>query len=339
MNDDDQRLAERLRVSCVDPQTNEWAAAVEDRIWQRLTSTAGGSRPARSRKWMGRPRNGWLLCALLVVSATGIAVAATGLTNLGKSTPAVPTNPYFPLGGFHKTKLAPHVRKYTRVVFIGTGYDDRSAAERWPLVKALAQFGTFSNIAAAKQVCGRDPLVVTGTHCETPTFDMAHAHYSSRYLVLDYRDLLNDQAQEQGQPSKFELSLFNRYARTGDPHAGLHDAVGAAVNSQTERTLPIVVVGSYLQTASQEIFSADFDEQIPVRPSAGGTQTSAPSGLPFTTIHDALVSGHDPPGTNLNRDVNAEANLITALACHADGGRPRKVCDQAPIKVILKRVK
>jgi hypothetical protein len=38
-------------------------------------------------------------------------------------------------------------------------------------------------------------------------------------------------------------------------------------------------------------------------------------------------------------DVNAEANIITAFVCHADGHKPVSVCSRPVVKRILKYVK
>jgi hypothetical protein len=44
-----------------------------------------------------------------------------------------------------------------------------------------------------------------------------------------------------------------------------------------------------------------------------------------------------PP--TLISDVSAEANVITALVCHADHMQPKRVCGRAVIRKIVKHVK
>jgi hypothetical protein len=51
------------------------------------------------------------------------------------------------------------------------------------------------------------------------------------------------------------------------------------------------------------------------------------------------LTGKDPAGTHGVEDVNAEASIITALICHADGERPSSVCKRPTIEAILKDVK
>lgn len=65
---------------------------------------------------------------------------------MGKPMNTVSTRAYFPLSGFHAG--APALRNDFRpeVLFIGTldPHDEYSAIERWPVLKALEQFGSFS---------------------------------------------------------------------------------------------------------------------------------------------------------------------------------------------------
>jgi hypothetical protein len=61
--------------------------------------------------------------------------------------------------------------------------------------------------------------------------------------------------------------------------------------------------------------------------------------MPFDTVRQALATGKDPQGSLLVEHVNAEANVLTALICHADGKRPGSVCNRSVIKRVLKYVK
>lgn len=93
-----------------------------------------------------------------------------------------------------------------------------------------------------------------------------------------------------------------------------------------------MVIGSYAQTASQVIISGDFEAP------SGPLGVLGPP-LPCDTIQSALVTGKDPPLTKLVEDVNAEANIMVALICHADGRKPAKVCDRPAIRQILAHMK
>ncbi len=62
--------------------------------------------------------------------------------------------------------------------------------------------------------------------------------------------------------------------------------------------------------------------------------------LSFDTDRRALVTGKEPfTSSHLVPDVNGEANIITALICHATRNRPVSVCHRTTIKQILKYVK
>jgi hypothetical protein len=75
-------------------------------------------------------------------------------------------------------------------------------------------------------------------------------------------------------------------------------------------------------------------------PKPTGIVSGARSGLPFEAVRSALAANRDPvTGTAGAISLNAETNIITALICHADGGRPGSVCRRGAIKQILKHVR
>ncbi|HEX6510516.1 MAG TPA: hypothetical protein VF221_23040 [Chloroflexota bacterium] len=64
------------------------------------------------------------------------------------------------------------------------------------------------------------------------------------------------------------------------------------------------------------------------------------NGLSFSRVHEVLVQGQNPRNApTLVEHVNAEANIIMALICHADGNKPANACNRPVIKAILKHVK
>jgi hypothetical protein len=59
-----------------------------------------------------------------------------------------------------------------------------------------------------------------------------------------------------------------------------------------------------------------------------------------TAVQRALATGSEPSTlSHLVEDVTAEANVISALVCHADGMNPKSVCGRPMITDILKHVK
>jgi hypothetical protein len=269
---------------------------------------------------------------------------------MGPNTDARSPIQTLPLGGF---KSLVHVSSRVpppRLLFIGamrlsTGaLETRSAAERWPVVKALSQFGTFSGVTPARQVCDLN-TAVGRTTCEVPTFNWSRATYRSRYVDFVHKDLLDDRGKNFQRLTPDELSLYNHFSRASG-NTIRHDRYGAEATALwgrfAGRGFPLLVVGRYVQVGTDVVVEGDFEEVVVGRrpvPSATPLPQSL-SGLPFASVHGALVAGRSPPSAqSLVPDINAEANIITALICHADGKRPASVCNRPSIKAILKRVK
>lgn len=289
------------------------------------------------------------------------------VTYLGPPVNIVSTDSYFPLDDFRHITTDLRSRARPELVFLaaqGTGpFFDQINAERWPLVKALDQFGTLSGVRLVERSCATGHArVPNGDVCSVPTFDLSRAHYASRYLSFVSKDLirvdLRGTVHAFQRPSPLEWELFTRYAApqgpcsviirkrrkvTTGPCASYAQRVQAALGPRNgDRGLPLTAIGNYLQTSSQIILGGDFQQAVPVVPPsvnpASGLATER--GLPFATVREALIRGHDPfPGSHLVEDVNAEADIITTLICHADHLQPRSVCSRSAIRSILKHVK
>lgn len=269
-------------------------------------------------------------------SAPVLAIGA----NLGR--PSDVTPPYAPLGSFRHS--GPVLRQHGKaeLLFMGTSVDSTSAAESWPVVKALGQFGRWSGLrASTSRACMLIQTSGVQVNCKlpeanaaflaVPEFDFSHARYASRYVDFVSKDLIDRALHLHANLSRAELSLFNRYARPfGYP--GFRDAVweaalgGSVVTSG--RGLSLVAVGGYVETGANVV-------------TVGDLETMVQNPLPFATIQRSLQRGRPVGGAShsLVPDVNTEANIITALICHADHGQPKHVCNRPVIKGILKHVK
>lgn len=317
-----------------------------------------------------------LVAACAVLLATGVSIAGpnTGsIAYLGPPVPVVSTASERPLGGFHR--VSPYARRGGKPELIFLAAQAGSGPiniERWPLVKALAQFGRLTGINAVDKHC----RPVTGgaaaglESCTIPTYDLSQARYSSPYLAFDSKDLIRTVGSKDRafQPmSPIEKVLFDRYVRSHTKPLCLKldksgniirvgsqfvtytctsfaDYVRVAIynNNQTSRALPLIAVGDYLQTVSQIMITGDFSESIYLTPTPG-------SGFPplygdratsFDADRKAMLTGQAPfPLSGLVRNVNSEANIITALICHATKGQPKSVCTWPTIKQILKSVR
>ncbi len=276
---------------------------------------------------------------IVLILAAGVPMqrssAATDVTYLG---PQGNNLSDFPLSGFHRVKGRLITTSRPTIFFIGTmaRQDLRSALERWPLLKALDQFGTFSTVSPVASVYS-SPM----HEPSYATFDISQAQYRSRYITLDHRDLLNANLHLYQPMSVPERRLYEAYARAAP--TGLRydpDRIISTLDNYnvTQRTFPLIYIQGYAQTVSQVVISGDFDEPLVVTPTPHvGFEFAKP--LSFDAVRSALVTGKDPFGTKLVEDVDTETNILTALICHATHVQPRSVCSRSAIKTILHHVK
>jgi hypothetical protein len=207
------------------------------------------------------------------------------------------------------------------------------------MLKALEKFGTFSDVKAVDRDCSR--TTPSGV-CSDPTLDWSRARYASKYLTFLHVDLLSANGKPYQKLTSRELALYNRYARAGagggaiDPY-GAYVTMSASLSPTSSHALPLIVIGHHVQTISQIVLPGDFliaNTPVPVT----STTPVGMQGLPFSEVRSDLVHGRDPTAVHLVEDVNAETNIISALICHADGGRPGTVCKRPAIRRIMKNV-
>jgi hypothetical protein len=139
------------------------------------------------------------ICTLTVMLSGSSATAAGSISYLGKPTNILSTNQYFPLSGFHKVGK-PKGSSRPTLYFVGTLSDEVSAAERWPLVKALDQFGMLSGAKAGSSYS-------TYPQYRVPTFDLSHVRYVSSFLTFSHVDLLRGNQQYYQPMNHAQLSL------------------------------------------------------------------------------------------------------------------------------------
>jgi hypothetical protein len=151
--------------------------------------------------------------------------------------------------------------------------------------------------------------------------------------------LYNKYVRFRGRPKCFEIPFPGHVVSY--PCSSYEEYVTAAINSTKLRALPLVTIGGYLQTVPRDLSSTDLTRSIALTSLLGAVSSiGINQGLPFETVRQVLATNHDPPGVNtLVEHVNAEANIITALICHADGKRHASVCNRSVIETILKHVK
>jgi hypothetical protein len=278
---------------------------------------------------------------LLAIGAVSSASASGVVTDLGKPTNNLPRPPASMLDGFaRKGPVLTQARK-PEVLFIGTqvfGYGGVSAVERWALVKALDQFGRFTG---AKATTTQNCVFITGharqcypsdKYSGYATFDLDHARYTSRYLALVHKDLVDGALHVHTDFSPVESSLIQRYIRryvisTSSQWADF--AWQVSIMPPENHGLPLVSIGGYLRVDSGVAITGDLTPAASTMP------------LSFSAVQASLRRGKAAGGApySLVPDVNAEVNVLTALVCRADRDQPRAVCARAPVRAVLKHLK
>jgi hypothetical protein len=250
------------------------------------------------------------------------SLASESVVDLGKATNALP-NEYFPLSGFHHTGKLLTIKGKVELLFIGAQADPFSGMERWPVVMALDNFGTLGHITAVVPPCPVTNMQV----ClySYATYDWSHATYRSQYFAFVHKDVLDLQGHPYQRLSTSEQKLYRRYT-------GGKPSIDPCSPAST-RQLPIVVVGGYVETVSPLVTCRDFSTTTTV---GQGTEQIPMS---FDAIRSAIIANKASTTSSTAYDVNAEANVITALICHADRLQPARACGRSVIKKILKYVK
>lgn len=228
------------------------------------------------------------IAALYVVRASTGGTSTAVAANLGPPTAALPGSP---TGQFqlHEPVLRQHGK--VEVLFIGALYCPYCAAERWSIVKALDQFGSFSGLKSTTNTQGEGGFGVI------PTFELLGAGYQSKYVSLDAKDTQDRNHQPLQTLNNSETSNFNRL----DPGGGI----------------PLVAVGGYAQSGS-------------------GYQPSEIDGMSFAAVQHALQTNST---AGFAGSINAEANVLTALICHADGNQPSRACGVSAVRQIERSIR
>ena len=117
--------------------------------------------------------------AVLVVLAC-LSLAACGPTAaVPGATPRVQASTRLDFNGLHRVYAQPKlINGKAWTVFVGGQFCPFCASMRWPFVKSLSRFGTFSGLGQMHSLNGAD-----GFNLSIPTYDFVHATYTSRYVT------------------------------------------------------------------------------------------------------------------------------------------------------------
>jgi len=190
------------------------------------------------------------------------------------------------------------------VLFVGSEFCPFCAAERWPLVVALARFGTFQVL---HDTVSSDASVFPSI--QTFTFD--GVRYTSPYVTLNGVELYSNQIGSDGSylPLAHLTAAHSDVIATASPHS----SVGSP-------PVPFLDIGGKMLATTSGVSPALF------------------VGLSLGQIADQVT--HPPPvparGTvlvpSVGRAILAAANQLTAGICLATDQRPAKVCRSSGVR-------
>jgi hypothetical protein len=177
------------------------------------------ARQVARRKRLALTIGGGVLAAAALAGAVAFALHGNAASisetavaaSLGAPTSDVPSPP---TGAFNYVGTPLYQGGKPELLFIGAQYCPHCAGQRWAIVKALTQFGTFSNVTSSANDDGT-----------IPTFNLHDATYASKYVAFVHRDLEDRSHNPLDSLSSDEQSIFNQL----DPSGGI----------------PLITVGGY----------------------------------------------------------------------------------------------
>jgi hypothetical protein len=223
-----------------------------------------------------------------VFDAVGVTAAGTTLT-----APSLVNGPAsFTVGG------------KPDVLFVGAEFCPFCAAERWPLVVALARFGRFTELHDSASA----PLTVFPN---TSTFTFDGVGYSSRYVTLTGVELYSGTTGPDG--------TFNRLARLSPGQAALVAHYAPQNGGVVAGTAPFVDVAGRLVAVT-----SGFSPALLVGLSQAQIAGEVANPTPPVKGSASGSGGTSVPPTG--QAVIAVANQLAAGICAATGQQPPAVC-------------
>ena len=187
------------------------------------------------------------------------------------------------------------------VLFVGAEYCPFCAAERWPLVVALARFGKFTALHDA--VSSAQTVFPS-----TATFSFVGVAYTSRWVALTGVELFSDQAGPNG--------TFLRLTRLTPAQAAVVARTAPLAGGLSAGGTPFLDVAGRLATTTSGFSPALLADQSQAQ-IADAVASPAPT---------SSTGGADPTTPPTGQAVLAVANQLSAGICAATGQQPASVC-------------
>ncbi|HVM66237.1 MAG TPA: DUF929 family protein [Acidimicrobiales bacterium] len=214
-----------------------------------------------------------LVVVLIVVKAAGGSSKSTNVaagTSVGTPTPATVTSA---LASIPPSQLAAAMQSAGNAVpapttingpslaangkpgilYIGAGYCPYCAAERWAIVTALSQFGTFSGLSDSHSSSA-------DVNPNTPTFSFHGSSYTSPYLTFTaVEQTTSDPTVRLDTPTPAQVALIQRYSNGSIPFVyfdGRYLVNGAQFNGKLLAGLTVEQVAAQAANPSTRIGEA-----------------------------------------------------------------------------------
>jgi hypothetical protein len=143
--------------------------------------------------------------AAILLTACGEAAAPPAAPNASGGAPTATT-----LAGFHRVFEQPHLSGgHPLTLFLGGQFCPFCASMRWPFVKALSRFGTFSGLGQINSQQGTDGFNSIGS------YDMTKATFKSDYVTLRMFEVADVKGNPLQQPDAETTALLNQFDPQG----------------------------------------------------------------------------------------------------------------------------
>jgi uncharacterized protein DUF929 len=145
------------------------------------------------------------LLAAILLAACGEAAAPVAAPNASGGAPTAST-----LQGFRRVFDQPQLSGgHPLTLFLGGQFCPFCASMRWPLVKALSRFGTFSGLGQISSQQGTDGFNSIGT------YDLAKASFQSDSVTLRMVEVADVNGNALQQPDAETTALLNQFDPQG----------------------------------------------------------------------------------------------------------------------------
>jgi hypothetical protein len=179
-----------------------------------------------------------------------------------------------------------------RLVYVGAEYCPFCAAERWSLVAALARFGTFTGL-------GQTASTPKDVYPNTSTLSFHGASYTSQYISFTGYETEDTNGKQLDSLTPDDSALVQKY--NAPPYVGTSDTAGS---------IPFIALfGSYVSQGAS--YSPAILEGM---------------------SHAEVAQAMQDPSTEVAKNVDAMANVFSAIICASTDGQPADVCTSSGVQ-------